>query len=94
MEEKTITVGGAIQEVLEHCLNLPTKNKEWEEIKASMTIEKARLIKLMRQCRECTWRRVAEDCNFIFHGINEHGDQNTGRLLCAAAAEFLKEDWD
>jgi hypothetical protein len=59
-----------------------------------MTPERARFIRLLREHYECSWRRVAEDCNFIFHGLNEHGDQQTGRMLCAAAAEFLKEDWD
>ena len=73
--------------------NLPNNNAEWEEIKASMTTERARLIKLLREHRNSSWRRVSEDYSYVFYdGRND--DQETGRILCAVAAEFLNEDWD
>ena len=69
------------------------EDKEYEEIKASMTAERARFIKLLREHRECTWRKVSEDYSFVFYdGRND--DQETGRILCAVAAEFLGEEWD
>ena len=68
-------------------------NEEYDAIKATMTIEKARFIKLLREHHECTWRRVAEDYSFVFHGGHDD-DQQTGRMLCAVAADFLGEDWD
>jgi hypothetical protein len=80
MEEKTIA-------------NLPNNNAEYEEIKSSMTPERARLITLLRESHNCTWRRVSEDYSYVFYG-GRNDDQETGRILCAAAAEFLNEDWD
>lgn len=80
-----------LQDMIEHFRRL--SNKDYEDIKASMTPERARLIKLLREGRNSSWRRVSEDYSFVFYNGRDD-DQQTGRMLCAVAAEFLGEDWD
>jgi len=92
--EKLITIE-SVEQLKEMAKAAAERFEEFKELCKPMTFKRAKIVRMLRVERGCSWRHIAETCyRFGWGKWSPPSNQIMGMALCERAAQLLGENYE